>query len=731
MALVRSRRAACAQEYGGLRIQAPGRGVEPNHMGRLRLASRTAFPRPLPALALAAYVLVYLSWQALHWLPGKQELGQLFLIPADAIALWAVWDASRRSAGHPRVHAFWRLFALAIAAELAADVALSYNDIHYAAAPFPSLADAFFLSFFALLFAALLRVPVARATRSLRVRLALDGATIVLGGGALVWYFVLGPNAVAGHGSPLATAVSLAYPIGDLVLLAGLAAVLLRRSIPVLHPSLLWIAAGVVLSIVADVVYGYGVLHGAYTGGDPIDTLYLLEFVCFTLAALSQRPVGADDRGAHAEQYARPAARASWLPYLALAGGFGLVLAVESHDAFFPGFSLMLILAALAALVATRQLLVQRALVRLQAALAESERRFRAIFDNAGVGITYTDLDGPAIIDANATFSAMVGRTPEQLRGQDYSSFAGPEFQGADRALAEAIKRGEIDQLQQELRYAGADGAMRWAMLTVSTVRDREGVPREVVGIFEDITRRREVERIKDELVSLVGHELRTPLTSIRGTLGLLDGGLLGKLPAEAREMIGVAIVNTDRLTRLVNDTLDAERARAGRLELERAPVAADELAAQAIQAVQATADAAGVELRCDAAELTVDADADRIVQTLVNLLGNAVKFSPAGGLVTLSAHREERDAHFCVHDEGRGIPADQLERIFERFNQVDASDTTEKGGTGLGLAISRGIVEGHGGRIWAASEPGRGATLHFTLPLAHAAAPVTEEAIA
>ncbi len=690
-------------------------------MGRLRSASRTAFPRPALTLALAAYVLVYLSWQALHWLPGKQELGQLFLIPIDAVALWAAWRASRRSAGHPRVRSFWRLFAFAVAAETAADIALAYNDLHYAAAPFPSLADAFFLSYFVLLFIALMRVPVARVTRSLRVRLVLDGATIAIGGGALVWYFVLGPNAVAGQDTPLATAVSLAYPIGDLVLLAGLAAVLLRRSIPALHVSLLWIAAGVMCSIVADVVYGYGVLHGTYAGGDPIDTLYLLAFVCFTFAAAAQRPVHADDPNAHVASYAQPVARASWLPYLALASGFGLVLVVESHDAFFPGFSLMLILAALAAIVATRQLLAQRALVRLQAALAESERRFRAIFDNAGVGITYTDLDGPAIIDANATFSAMVGRTPEQLRGHDYSSFAGPEFQGADRALAAAIKRGEIDQLQQELRYASADGAMRWAMLTVSTVRDREGVPREVVGIFEDITRRREAERFKDELVSLVGHELRTPLTSIRGTLGLLNSGVLGELPAEAGDMIGVAIANTDRLTRLVNDTLDIERMQAGRIELGCAPVAAAELAEQALAAVQATADAAHVQLRCDVAELTVEADADRIVQTLVNLLGNAVKFSPAGGHVTLAAHRDEASAHFCVHDEGRGIPADQLERIFERFNQVDASDTREKGGTGLGLAISRGIVEGHGGRIWAASEPGQGATLHFTLPLAHA----------
>ena len=694
-------------------------------MSMPRPASRSTFPRPPTlVLALAAYVLVYLSWQALHWLPGKQELGQLFLIPIDAIALWAAWRASRRVAGSPRLRSFWRLFALAIAAELAADLGLSYNDLHYVHAPFPSLADAFFLSYFALLFAALLRVPVARVTRSRRRRLLLDGATIVLGGGAFVWYFVLGPNAVASQDSTLATAVSLAYPIGDLVLLAGLAAILLRRSAPALHASLLWIAAGVSVSIVADAVYGYGVLHGTYKGGDPIDTLYVLAFACFALAAASQRPLRRGDPEARAEVYAQPAARASWLPYVALASGFGLVLMVQRGEAFFPGYSLLLILVALTAIVAVRQLLAQRTLVCVQTALAESERRFRAIFDNAAVGITYTDLDGPAILDANSTFAEMVGQTPEHLRGRDYSSFAGPEFHGADRVLAEAIRRGEIDQLQQELRYVSADGTMRLAMLTVSTVRDAHGVPREVVGIFEDITRRREAERIKDELVSLVGHELRTPLTSIRGSLGLLDSGALGALTDESRELVGVAIANTDRLTRLVNDTLDLERMQSGRLELELAPIAVADLAAQALGAVQATAAAAHVELRCETAGLSAEVDADRIVQALVNLLGNAVKFSPPGGHVTLTAHEENGSVRFSVCDEGRGIPADQLESIFERFNQVDASDAREKGGSGLGLAISRSIVEHHGGRIWAASEPGHGATLHFTVPLAHAGQP-------
>ena len=257
-------------------------------------------------------------------------------------------------------------------------------------------------------------------------------------------------------------------------------------------------------------------------------------------------------------------------------------------------------------------------------------------------------------------------------------------------------------------------------MLSISALRDEHGVPTHAVGIFEDVTRRREAERIQDELVSVVGHELRTPLTSIRGSLGLLDAGIAGELPPEAHEMVGVAIANTDRLTRLVNDMLDTERIRAGRLDLAVATVPADELVAQSVQAVEGAASDAGVTLATDVEPVEVRADADRAVQALVNLIGNAVKFAPRGGsTVAIEVRHDGGEARFSVRDEGRGIPADQLMRIFERFNQVDTSDTREKGGTGLGLAIARSIVERHGGRIWAESPAGGGAAFHFTLPLA------------
>jgi CheY-like chemotaxis protein len=237
-------------------------------------------------------------------------------------------------------------------------------------------------------------------------------------------------------------------------------------------------------------------------------------------------------------------------------------------------------------------------------------------------------------------------------------------------------------------------------------------------GIFRDVTARLEIERMKDEFVSTVSHELRTPLTSIRGALGLLTSGILSADPAKAQRMLDIAVGNTDRLIRLINDILDIERIESGRVKVEKRSCNAAGLMAQAEDSVRELANKAGVKLELLPTSGNVLADSDRIVQTLTNLLGNAIKFSLPGKVVTLSAQRGDDEMLFEVKDQGRGIPADKLGVIFERFQQVDASDEREKGGTGLGLAICRSIVDQHGGRIWAESQLGQGSSFYFTLPL-------------
>jgi signal transduction histidine kinase len=247
------------------------------------------------------------------------------------------------------------------------------------------------------------------------------------------------------------------------------------------------------------------------------------------------------------------------------------------------------------------------------------------------------------------------------------------------------------------------------------------------------VTQRREVDRLKGEFVSMVSHELRTPLTAIRGSLGLIAGGALGPLSPPAARMVDIALVSSERLTRLINEILDIERIESGVLSMELADHSAFDLVESAVGQVQVLAESADVTVLAARTEGQVHADADRVVQTLINLLDNAIKFCRPGGLVVVESELLGAFVEFRIRDDGRGVPEDKLDRIFARFEQVDSSDAREKGGSGLGLAISRSIVERLGGRIWAANNAEGGATFSFTLPVTvdpNAAEQVTTEIV-
>jgi PAS domain S-box-containing protein len=239
-----------------------------------------------------------------------------------------------------------------------------------------------------------------------------------------------------------------------------------------------------------------------------------------------------------------------------------------------------------------------------------------------------------------------------------------------------------------------------------------------VVVAFTDTTERRALDRMKDEFISTVSHELRTPLTSLRAALGLITGGSLDSRPQKLKQMLEIAAGNTDRLVRLVNDILELERIGSGKAELHSTMCSADDLFRRVAILQQTDASKVQIRITFNSHGVNVWADPDRILQTLTNLVSNAIKFSPPGTEIHLRSRRTDAtEAEIQVRDQGRGIPEDKLESIFERFHQVDASDSRTMGGTGLGLAICRSIVTQHGGRIWATSTMGKGSTFHFTRP--------------
>ena len=231
------------------------------------------------------------------------------------------------------------------------------------------------------------------------------------------------------------------------------------------------------------------------------------------------------------------------------------------------------------------------------------------------------------------------------------------------------------------------------------------------------------VSRMKDEFVSVVSHELRTPLTAIKGSLQLLlDGGIDD--PADRERLQTAALSNSERLIRLVNDILDISKIEAGGLQLRTRPVDPRELASTAVRSLAQFAVPARVALTIDAPEglPAIDVDGDRIVQALVNLISNAVKFSPANAAVVVKMAREGDELRYSISDDGPGIPAESIGRLFQKFTQLETSDARRMAGTGLGLAITKGIVEQHGGRITVRSAPGAGSTFSIHLPLTQTA---------
>ncbi|CAD5971677.1 Sensor histidine kinase WalK [Planktothrix tepida] len=351
-----------------------------------------------------------------------------------------------------------------------------------------------------------------------------------------------------------------------------------------------------------------------------------------------------------------------------------------------------------------------------EAVLREAERRWRSLLDNVQLIVVELDCNGN-INYVNPFLLSLTGYDKTEVLGQSwFEKFCPNEIQDSMQVVfSEILTQNHHPYYRNAiLTKSGETRLIAW---NNTVLQDLQGKIIGMISIGEDVTERQKIEKIKDEFIGIVSHELRTPLTAIQMSLGLLNTGIYAQKPEKFRRMIEIALLDTKRLVNLVNDILDLERLESGRAILDKTVCNATDLMQQAVDGIQAIASQEQISLVIILSDAEVWVAADAIIQTLTNLLSNAMKFSPAHSTIHLSAEPQADCVLFKVRDHGRGIPTDKLEAIFGRFQQVDGSDSREKGGTGLGLAICRSIIEQHGGRIWAESILNEGSTFFFTLP--------------
>lgn len=349
------------------------------------------------------------------------------------------------------------------------------------------------------------------------------------------------------------------------------------------------------------------------------------------------------------------------------------------------------------------------------AALLASEKRSRQLMSSGLIGVIHGNAQGK-LLDANEVFLHMSGYSRLNLGYGALNWLNLTDPLSRDAMQTALLGLGEQGACQFESQLVAADDSVIPVMLGLTPL---EGSKDEWVGFVLDLRAQRRIDHLKSEFISVVSHELRTPLTSIRGSLGLLEGGMAGELPPKALHLIGIAHKNSQRLVALVNDILDMEKLASGKMTLHMERQDLVHLAQQAIEANAPYATGFGVSLELGEvpAQAPVLADADRLMQVFANLLSNAAKFSPSGQVVSVRIRDQGKEIRVEVEDRGRGIPQAFREHIFGRFAQADASATRHVEGAGLGLNITRMLVDKMQGKIGFESEEGQGSVFWFSLP--------------
>ncbi|MDH4121382.1 MAG: ATP-binding protein [Deltaproteobacteria bacterium] len=347
--------------------------------------------------------------------------------------------------------------------------------------------------------------------------------------------------------------------------------------------------------------------------------------------------------------------------------------------------------------------------------LKESEVKFRVTFEQAAIGMALVNTSG-RFLQVNHRLCDMLGYDALSLTGINWRRISRIEHHPEEENLLSELIHGNKEIFQLEKQLIQRDGKTLWVQLTAAWIPPQGSGDGYFIHAIEDISQRKSMEHLKDEFVSMVSHELRTPVTSILGSVGLLIGLKNPSQTAMEADLLKITKRNAEQLVRLVNDLLDIQKFRAGKLDMHLTDLRLDEVLADSVQANQGFADQFQVALvlKQPLIPMVVSADRERLMQVLANLISNAVKFSKPGDQVEIGAENRDGNPLVWVTDHGEGIPDEFKDRIFQPFSQADSSSTRKKGGTGLGLNISKSIVESIGGKLTFTSKVQQGTSFQI-----------------
>jgi PAS domain S-box-containing protein len=369
------------------------------------------------------------------------------------------------------------------------------------------------------------------------------------------------------------------------------------------------------------------------------------------------------------------------------------------------------------------------AIMRANAATKEALEELRIIeernafaLDGSGDGVWDWDIKKNKVM-LSKRWKAMIGHEENEI-GDDLSEWSSrlhPDDAANVMADVQSNLDGKTPSFANQHRVLCKDGSYLWILDRGQVVaRDEYGNALRMIGTHTDISKQKEMERIKSEFISTVSHELRTPITSIRGALGLIESGILGEIAPKAMELVKIANLNSQRLITLVNDILDMDKLLSGKMPLHIDVIDIKQSVIDAIAANTSYANLFEVHLQFQPSSDSFKAKADysRLMQVFTNLLSNAAKFSNKGGVVELRINKEDKWIVIEVEDHGEGIPNDFQCKVFEAFAQADSGDTRKQGSTGLGLNISKKFIDAMDGEIGFSSKVKVGTTFWIKLPL-------------